>query len=196
MGASSIRRPAVVPASWPADAHHMPSARPHAGYVASGLGALLTLAALWMPWYAPASPKPAGAMGTLDAWSAFGGTDALLAGAAALVLVAAVAAAGDRVDTAAAARGIAAVGAASLGLVVLKLVDQPGPDALLDVRPGVWAAAAGGALMLAGGLAAARPLVEVSVSSSRTQPHPPGAGGGVRRGSAPPETRRNPGRVR
>jgi hypothetical protein len=137
----------------------MPSARPHAGHVAAGLGALLAMAALWMPWYAPASPESGGPTATLDAWSAFGGTDALLAGAAALVLVAAVAAAGDRVDTEAAARGIAAVGAAALGLVVLKLVDQPGPDALLDVRHGVWAAAAGGALMLAGGLAAARPLV-------------------------------------
>jgi hypothetical protein len=137
----------------------MPSARLHAGHVAAGLGALVTIAALWMPWYGPASPRPAGARATVDAWTAFGGTDALLAGAAALVLVAAVAAAGDLVDTAAAARGIAAVGAAALGLVVLRLVDQPGPDPLLDVRHGVWVAAAGGALMLAGGLAAMRPLV-------------------------------------
>jgi hypothetical protein len=133
-------------------------ARLHAGHVAAGLGALLAITALWMPWYAPASSEPGGATATLDAWSAFGGTDALLAGAAALVLVAAVAAAGDRVDTEAAARGIAAVGAAALGLVVLKLVDQPGPDALLDVRVGAWVAAAGGALMLAGGLAARRPV--------------------------------------
>jgi hypothetical protein len=135
----------------------MPSARPHAGHVAAGLGALLAMAALWMPWYAPASPESGGPTATIDAWSAFGGTDALLAGAAALVLVAAVAAAGDRVDTEAAARGIAAVGAAALGLVVLKLVDQPGPDALLDVRHGAWVAAAGGALMLVGGAIARRP---------------------------------------
>jgi hypothetical protein len=135
----------------------MPSARLHAGHLAAGIGALLTIAALWLPWYAPVSPEPGSAGMTLDAWSVFGGTDTLLAGAAALVLVAAVAAASDRVDTDAAARGIAAVGAAALALVVLKLVDEPGPDALVDVRPGAWAAAMGCALMVAGGVAARPP---------------------------------------
>ena len=156
----------------------MRSARLHAGHVLAGLGALLTLAALWMPWYALASSEPLGAFGrgmleafgramTLDAWTVFGGTDALLAGAAALVLVATFAAASDRVDAEAAARGIAVVGAVALALVTLKLVDQPGPNALLEVRHGAWAAAAGCAMMVAGGLAARKPLVDVSASSSR-----------------------------
>jgi hypothetical protein len=156
----------------------MPSARLHAGHAVAALGALLTVTALWMPWYAPASSEPAGAFArgmleafgrstTLDAWTVFGGTDALLAGAGALVLVAAVAAAGDRVDTEAAARGIAAVGAVALVLVVLKLVDQPGPDALLDVRHGGWVAAGGSALMLAGGLAARSPLDRMACRLSR-----------------------------
>lgn len=146
----------------------MPSARVHAGHVVAGLGALLTIAALWMPWYVLSSPEPLGAFArgmlralgqamTLDAWTVFGGTDALLAGAGALVVVAALAAASDRVDAEAAARGIAVVGTAAFALVVMKLVDQPGPDALLEVRYGAWTAAAGSAMMVVGGLAALSP---------------------------------------
>jgi hypothetical protein len=147
----------VGPAARGADANRMPSARLHAGHVVAGLGALLAITALWMPWYALASSERTGAGTTVNAWTAFGGTDALLAGAAALVLVATVAAAGDRVDTEAAARGIVMVGGVAMLLVLAKLVAQPGPNALAEVRHGPWAATAGCVLMVAGGAAARRP---------------------------------------
>jgi hypothetical protein len=160
----------------------MSAARLRAGHVLGALGALVLVAALWLPWYGvtlgdelrsaleeglPAGGDPFAAFArgmlevlprsfSVDAWTAFGAGDIVLLGAGAAIVAVVVLTALDRFDPDAAARGIAALGAGALALVVVKLADQPGPDALVEVRHGAWIAAAGSLLAVLGGLAAAR----------------------------------------
>jgi hypothetical protein len=132
-------------------------------------------------------------------WQALDGGDVALlvlaAVVAATVLLAAGAAApGIQVDAAAAARVASVAGAAATGFVLLRLVDQPGPNEIVSVRYGAWVALAGGALMLAGGRMAsrdaARPTPVLPLASSYTPPSGTApwdfAGGSI----GPPEARR------
>jgi hypothetical protein len=94
-------------------------------------------------------------------WQALDGGDVALlvlaaVVAAAVLLAAGAAAPGIQVDLAGAARVATVAGAAATGFVLLKLVDQPGPNEIVSVRYGAWVALAGGALMLAGGGMASR----------------------------------------
>jgi hypothetical protein len=129
-------------------------------------GALAVLASLWLPWYGisiPASVRdafdqqtgqlPPGfadfARGLLDAiqqslrlngWQSFEGADvalALLAGAVALSVLMAV-------DV----RAILAAAAVIGGLVVVHVLDQPGPNEIVTVKVGPWVAL-GGAVAIA-----------------------------------------------
>jgi hypothetical protein len=163
----------------------MSDSRLRPGHLVTLAGAAVTALALWLPWYAVTLPQEfrravadgavPGTLGQLareiisalpehmDAtgWQALDGIDvALLVIAvvvAGAVLVAAGAAApGIQVDLAGAARVATVAGAAATGFVLLKLVDQPGPNEIVSVRYGAWVALAGGALMLAGGRMASR----------------------------------------
>jgi hypothetical protein len=140
-------------------------------------GSLTVLLSLWLPWYgveipgelrrafdAQAGELPPGAAdfarGLLDAlpsvlrangWQAFEGADvalALLAGAAAVSVVLAV-------DV----RAVLGAAAAIAGLVLVHVLDQPGPNELVSVKAGPWVALAGAAAIgwsaLAGGQAGA-----------------------------------------
>jgi hypothetical protein len=104
-------------------------------------------------------------------WQALDGGDVALlvlaaVVAAAVLLAAGAAAPGIQVDLAGAARVASVAGAAATGFVLLKLVDQPGPNEIVSVRYGAWVALAGGALMLAGGRMA-------SADAARPAPLPP-----------------------
>jgi hypothetical protein len=89
-------------------------------------------------------------------WQALDGVDVALlviavVVAGAVLLAAGAAAPGVKVDAAGAARVASVAGAAATGLVLLKLVDPPGPHEIVSVRYGAWVALAGGVLMLTGG---------------------------------------------
>src|SRR5215217_7837363 len=126
-------------------------------------GAIAVIASLWLPWYGIAIPDavreavdaeagqvPEGfadfARGILaslptsiqlDGWQAFEGADvaiALIAGAvAASVLMA--------IDV----RAVLGAAAAIAGLVVVHVLDQPGPNEIVTVKAGPWVALAGAA---------------------------------------------------
>jgi hypothetical protein len=126
-------------------------------------GALTVALSLWLPWYeanipralreafdAQAGQLPQGfaelARGLLaaipatirvNAWQAFEGADvalALLAGAVAVSIVLAV-------D----ARAVMGAAAAIAGLVLVHVLDQPGPNQIVTVKLGPWVALAGAA---------------------------------------------------
>jgi hypothetical protein len=127
------------------------------------IGAVAVIASLWLPWYGIAIPDavrqavdaqagqlPEGfadlARGILaslprsiqlDGWRAFEGADvaiALIAGAAALSVLMAV-------DV----RAVLGAAAAIAGLVVVHVLDQPGPNEIVTVKAGPWVALAGAA---------------------------------------------------
>jgi hypothetical protein len=126
-------------------------------------GAIAVIASLWLPWYGVAIPDavreavdaqsgqlPQGfadfARGILAAlpksiqlngWQAFEGADvaiALIAGAAALSLLMAI-------DV----RAVLGAAGAIAGLVVVHVLDQPGPNEIVSVKAGPWVALAGAA---------------------------------------------------
>jgi hypothetical protein len=126
-------------------------------------GAIAVIASLWLPWYGVTIPDaireavdaqtgqlPQGfadfARGILAAlptsiqlngWQAFEGADvaiALIAGAAALSLLMAI-------DV----RAVLGAGGAIAGLVVVHMLDQPGPNEIVSVKAGPWVALAGAA---------------------------------------------------
>jgi hypothetical protein len=126
-------------------------------------GALAVIASLWLPWYgvtipdavrqvvdAQAGQLPDGfadfARGILaslpksiqlNGWQAFEGADvaiALIAGAAALSVLMAI-------DV----RAVLGAAAAIAGLVIVHVLDQPGPNEIVAVKAGPWVALAGAA---------------------------------------------------
>jgi hypothetical protein len=138
-------------------------------------GALAAIASLWLPWYGVTIPDavrqavddqsgqlPPGfadfARGILAAlpksiqltgWQAFEGADvaiALIAGAAALSVLMAI-------DLRAVLGAAAAIG----GLVVIHILDQPGPNEIVSVKAGPWVALAGAAAIALSARAEATP---------------------------------------
>jgi hypothetical protein len=126
-------------------------------------GAIAVIASLWLPWYgitipdavrqavdAQAGQLPEGfadfARGILaslpksiqlNGWQAFEGADvaiALIAGAAALSVLMAI-------DV----RAVLGAAAAIAGLVIVHVLDQPGPNEIVTVKAGPWVALAGAA---------------------------------------------------
>jgi hypothetical protein len=126
-------------------------------------GAIAVIASLWLPWYgvsipdsvrqavdAQAGQMPPGfadfARGVLAAlpssirlngWQAFEGADvalALIAGAVAVSVL-------MTVDV----RAVLGAAAALAGLVVVHILDQPGPNQIVSVKVGPWVALAGAA---------------------------------------------------
>jgi hypothetical protein len=126
-------------------------------------GAIAVIASLWLPWYgitipdavrqavdAQAGQFPKGfadfARGILaslpksiqlNGWQAFEGADvaiALIAGAAALSVLMAI-------DV----RAVLGAAAAIAGLVIVHVLDQPGPNEIVTVKAGPWVALAGAA---------------------------------------------------
>lgn len=126
-------------------------------------GAIAVIASLWLPWYAITIPDavrqavdaqagqlPQGfadfARGVLaslpqsiqlNGWQAFEGADvaiALIAGAAAITAL-------MEIDV----RAVLGSAAAIAGLVVVHILDQPGPNEIVSVKSGPWVALAGAA---------------------------------------------------
>jgi hypothetical protein len=126
-------------------------------------GAIAVIASLWLPWYgitipdvvreavdAQSGQAPAGladfmrgilaALPTsihLNGWQAFEGADvaiALIAGAAALSVLMAI-------DV----RAVLGAAVAIAGLVLVHILDQPGPNEIVSVKAGPWVALAGAA---------------------------------------------------
>jgi hypothetical protein len=126
-------------------------------------GAVAVIASLWLPWYGIAIPDavrqavdaqagqlPQGfadfARGVLAAlphaiqlngWQAFEGADVAIA----LIAVAAGIAALIEIDV----RAVLGAAAAIAGLVVVHILDQPGPNEIVSVKAGPWVALAGAA---------------------------------------------------
>lgn len=102
------------------------------GEMLAGLGGLALLVSTFLPWYAgPAE---------LSAWEAFSVVDVLLAltaltGIAVAVLAARVRAPALPVATAVV---LVALSAFMLALAVYRLLNQPGPNDAVDVRPGAY----------------------------------------------------------
>ncbi|MCW3046325.1 MAG: hypothetical protein JWO74_609 [Solirubrobacterales bacterium] len=201
----------------------MSDSRLRSGHLVALAGAAITAVALWLPWYALTLPRQfrqaiadgavPGTLGQLtrevvamlpehmDAtgWQALDGIDVALLVIAVLVagvvlLAAGAGAPGAQVDAAGAARVASVAGAVATGFVLLKLVDPPGPNEIMSVRYGAWAALAGGVLMLAGGRmasgAVARPTPISPFAASYT-PHSGTAPSDFAGGSiAPPSARR------
>jgi hypothetical protein len=113
-------------------------------------------------------------------WDELRGADVavcVLALAIAALVVGAAGAFGSavRIDPAAAARGIAGLGAGVAGIALVHAVHRPFDSALVHPATGLWIALAGGVLALVGGLAAGRPPGRVR-----------SAGGGATPGAAFP----------
>jgi hypothetical protein len=107
-------------------------------------------------------------------WDELKGADVavcVLALAIAALVIGAAGAFGSavRVDPAAAARGIAGLGAGVTGIVLVHAVQRPFDADLVHPAAGLWIALAGGLLALAGGLAATGPAGrERSAGAGRT----------------------------
>jgi hypothetical protein len=152
-------------------------------------GAIAVIASLWLPWYGVTIPDalreafdaqtgqlPQGfadfARGILAAlpssiqlngWQAFEGADvaiALIAGAAALSLLMAI-------DV----RAVLGAAGAIAGLVVVHMLDQPGPNEIVSVKAGPWVALAGAAAIAL----SARP--EPAPTAAQPAAFPPPAAG-------------------
>jgi hypothetical protein len=155
------------------------------GHLVALAGAALALLSLWAPWYRvdldalrQALQQQPGFSGTSlggfvqsiaallphsisgDAWQTLHRLDVLVAFASGAAIVALLAAAGSfgpgiRVAHDAAARVAVAAGAVCALFVAGRLMNPPGPNAIVDVRWGAWACLLGCGLMVAGGIAAA-----------------------------------------
>jgi hypothetical protein len=93
------------------------------------------------------------------AWEVFSSADVVLLGCGIIVLVLTLSTIATRgastaLTPARAARLTTLVGAAASALVVVKILNQPGPDVLLDLDYGPFVALAGAVAMVLGGLAA------------------------------------------
>lgn len=113
----------------------------------AGLGGLALLVSLFLTWY-----SVTGASRELTGWQSFSIIDVLLALAALLGIALAVTTATRRTPAVPVALGVIAgpVGALATVLVLIRLLDPPGPNELLDLGPGVWLALAGAAAVAAG----------------------------------------------
>jgi hypothetical protein len=113
----------------------------------AGLGGLVLLVSLFLTWY-----SVSGGARDLTAWQSFAVIDVLLALAALLGIALAVTTAVRRTPAVSVALGVLGgpLGAIATLLVLIRLIDPPGPNELFDLGPGVWLALAGAAAVTAG----------------------------------------------
>jgi hypothetical protein len=84
---------------------------------------------------------------TVSGWTALNGADIALAVLAAVALLSLL----DGVQAVLAARLVTLAGLVVTGIVAVHAADPPGPGGVVDLRPGIWVALAGGLLMAIGG---------------------------------------------
>ncbi|MET0601228.1 MAG: hypothetical protein ABW167_04495, partial [Baekduia sp.] len=106
-------------------------------------------------------------------WKELEGADAAVAVGAVVVIALVLGAGGAfgsavRIDSAAAARGIAAVGAAGVVLALVHVVHRPVSGELVHVAHGLWIALAGCVAVVAGGLWAATDTGATSAATTST----------------------------
>jgi hypothetical protein len=113
----------------------------------AGIGGAVLLVSLFLPWY-----DVHGAPRHLTGWQAFSVIDILLAIAAVLGIALAVSTAVRRTPAVPVALGVIGVIAGALAtlLVLVRVLDPPGPNELLDVAAGAWIALAAAAGLAAG----------------------------------------------
>jgi hypothetical protein len=122
--------------------------RPGDGLAAAG--GILLLVALFLPWY-EVRPGIAG-LRRLTGWDAFSVIDILLALVAVLGIAVAVAVMTRRSPALPISLGVvgSVAGAIASVLVLVRILDQPGPNELLDVAAGAWLGLAGALGVAAG----------------------------------------------
>jgi hypothetical protein len=131
----------------------------------AGIGGLVLLISLWLHWYgfdAAALIQTRGSAGTLvtngfaipdvTAWEAFSEIDVLLALLALPAIGVPISAALSKVPTAPVAFTVIATTASFFAvlLVLFRLIDQPGSNALVAVKYGAWIGLAGALVALVG----------------------------------------------
>jgi hypothetical protein len=126
------------------------------GNYLAALGGIALIGSLWLDWYGLDLPPLIRAFfsGTRTGWESFSSADVILlsCGLAALVLTALAVA----MNAARLGLVTALIGSVATGLVIVKILDQPGPDALITVEEGAYVALVGALAIVAGGLAASR----------------------------------------
>jgi hypothetical protein len=118
------------------------------GEVLAGAGAVALLVSLFLPWYG-LGPVPAEVTG----WGAFSVVDVILLATGLLGLAVPVTCLLHRTPAIPVGVALVACGVASLVtlLVLYRMIDQPGPDDLVEVRAGAWLGLAGVVAIVAGG---------------------------------------------
>jgi hypothetical protein len=118
-----------------------------AGDWLAGLGGVALLVSLFLPWY-----RVAGGEGDLSGWEAFSVIDVLLALAGLTGIGLAVLTAVRRTPAVPVAFGVVGgpIGLLAALIVLIRIVDPPGPNDLLGPGPGAWLSLAG-ALAVASG---------------------------------------------
>jgi hypothetical protein len=121
------------------------SRRLRPGELLAAAGGVVLLASMFLDWYGPV-----GRTDGVTAWQAFTVADVLIAIVALFAIALAVAQVALRGPALPVALGVitSAVTIAGVIVVVFRLIDQPGPNNLVELRAGAW-------IGLAGALAAA-----------------------------------------
>jgi hypothetical protein len=117
------------------------------GDVLAGVAGIVLFGALFLPWYTVSPTRE-----HLTGWQAFSIIDMLLAIAAAFGPAVAVAVMTRRSPTLPIALGAVGslAGAFAVILVLVRILDQPGPNQFLSVAAGAWVGLAGAAGLAAG----------------------------------------------
>jgi hypothetical protein len=135
--------------------------------VLAGIGGAVLLGSLWLKWYGldaraliRGGDSKRGALNVLDtfstpdlsAWQAFSAIDILLAVAALLAIGVPISSALARSPAKPVAFALLAsvAGFVAVLLVLFRIVDQPGSNALITVKSGAWIGMAGAVLALVG----------------------------------------------
>jgi uncharacterized membrane protein len=122
----------------------------HGEWIAGAAGAALLLS-LFLPWYRIAFGPLEGPSGT--AWEAFAAVDVVLALLALVPLTLVVVQATRPSPSVPVAFSVLTTLAGALAalLILWRLLDQPGPNDVVEVRPAAWLALAAALLAAAGG---------------------------------------------
>jgi hypothetical protein len=111
------------------------------GEVVAGAAGVLLLASLFMKWYSVSSSAVLGSgQRGVSAWTAFSVVDILLALVALLGIALALAQVVGRGPALPVAIGVitTTLGLAATLLVLYRIINQPGPNDLIDVEVGAW----------------------------------------------------------
>jgi hypothetical protein len=137
--------------------------RLRAGEWLAAVAAVAVPVTLALPWYGVRAREA-----TVTGFESFSVIDVLLVLIAAVGLTLAVLQATQTSPALPVAFGVLTVTAGLLGvlLVLYRLINEPGPDAFLDVRPGAWLGLAAVAALTAGGW--------LSIADERIRHVPPG----------------------